>query len=205
MVEAEEVEREDENLEKDSKKKDSKDESSEKEDSEDESSEDEDSNEDEEGEDSEEEEDFFIGDTTLSSGGVDSVRSRRELEEVIRNERIERDWGDSEEFVAPEVYRENSGRDDFSGRGAGDNFYEDVSREEDLYKGGNGADLYNTGDVYSAGGRDENKLYDTGRDRLKGYDFEKKDRGVSVLESMGFGSERKKDKRNLREYSAKEG
>ena len=156
---------------------------------------------------SEDEDDFFIGDTILTSADGERSWSKEELEEVLRNERIERDWGDSDEFVEGGFYDAESGNF-YGAEGGREGFYEDKLRGDDLYKGGGGGDLYNTGDVYAGKSANDEGVYDVSkRGGMKSYDEVADSRrgGHSVLESMGFEDKEKQDKRDRRglvKYSA---
>jgi len=153
---------------------------------------------------------FFIGDTILSSGDAEVSWSKEDLEEVVRNERIEKDWGDSEEFVGSDFY--NAANGDFYGSENRDRngFYE-TERGGDLYKDNQGGDLYNTGGegVYAAGKTDAEGVYDVSkRGGMRGYDevVDNRRKGRSVLEMAGFEDKEKqkdRDTHSLMKYDAK--
>ncbi len=142
----------------------------------------------------EEASDFFIGDTILSSGNGEVGWSKEDLEEVLRNERIEREWKDSEEFVGGDFYNASTGNFYGADNRKKDGFYE-TGRGGDLYKGGGEGDLYNAGEVklYS-GKKNDDKGYDVGAKGLKSYDevVSERERRHSVLESMGLEDKGKK-------------
>jgi len=66
---------------------------------------------------------FFIGDTILSSGNAEAGWSKDDLEQVVRDERIEKDWKDSEEFVGGDFYNAANGRDFYGASENRDGFY----------------------------------------------------------------------------------
>ncbi|MFH0711857.1 MAG: hypothetical protein V1889_01995 [archaeon] len=139
--------------------------------------------------------DFFIGDTILSTGSGEASWSKEDLEEVLRNERIEREWKDSEEFVGGDFYNVKTGNFYGADGRKREGFYE-TGRGDDLYKGKDEGDLYNTGEarLYSGKKNDEG-VYDVGRG-MKSYDeiASERERKHSVLESMGFEDKGKKDR-----------
>jgi hypothetical protein len=159
-------------------------------------------------EDSEDVSDFFIGDTILSSAEEERTWSKEDLEEVLRNERIEKDWGDSEEFVGSDFYNATTG-DFYKSREERDGFYE-VNRGDDLYKSERGSgDLYNTGEVGSYIPKaNEEGVYDVTKRGMKSYDevMENRRKGRSVLEMAGFEDKEKqkdRDTHSLMKYEAK--
>lgn len=158
----------------------------------------------------EEDSDFFIGDTILSSGDVEQDWSVDDLEEVVRGERIDKDWEDSEEFVGGDFYNVAAGGGDFYGTdGSREGVYEDKLRGEDLYKENRGGDLYNTGEegVYAAKTNEEG-VYDVSKRGTKSYEevVDNRRKGRSVLEMAGFEDKEKqkdRDTHDLMKYSAK--
>ena len=184
-----------------------------KDDSDDESEDDSDELVDELEDDSDKVSDFFIGDTILSSGDGEEGWSKEDLEQVVRDERIEKDWQDSEEFVSGDFYNAGAGGDFYgtSSNNSRDGVYE-TGRGGDLYKGeSGGGDVYNTGGegVY-AGKTNAEGVYDVGkRGDMKSYDEVADSRrdGRSMLEVAGFeDKEKQKDRDEHRlnmDYSAK--
>lgn len=152
---------------------------------------------------------FFIGDTILSSGDSEQSWSKEDLEEVIRNERIEKDWQDSEEFIGGDFYNAVNGGDFYGTEESRNGFYEDKSRGDDLYKGKNEGDLYNTGGegVYTGKTNDEG-VYDVGKRGMKSYDelTDNRRSGRSMLERAGFEDKEKqkhRDTHSLMKYDTK--
>jgi hypothetical protein len=154
--------------------------------------------------------DFSIGDTILSVGEGEQSWSKEDLEEVIRNERIEKDWQDSEEFIGGDFYNAANGADFYGADNERrEGFYEDKLRGDDLYKEGNGGDLYNTGGegVY-AGKTNEEGVYDVSKRGMKSYDevIDNRRSGRSMLEVAGFEDKEKqkhRDTHRLMDYNAK--
>jgi hypothetical protein len=157
--------------------------------------------------------DFFIGDTILSTGNGEESWSKEDLEQVVRDQRIERDWQDSEEFVGGDFYEAaaGGGRDFYGEKGGRDGFYE-TDRGDDFYKGENGGDgVYAAGDgVYAVGGKKgEEGVYDVSKKGgMKSYDeiVENRQKKHSMLETMGFQdkeTQEKRDRRGLVKYDAK--
>lgn len=140
--------------------------------------------------------DFFIGDTILSTGNSERSWSKEDLEEVLRDERIEKDWQDSEEFVGGDFYNVATGNF-YGADGERKDWFYETGRGDDLYKGGGEGDLYNTGEVYS-GKKNSEGVYDV-RKGIKSYDevVDNRRRGQSVLESMGL-EDKEKESRPLR-------
>ena len=145
---------------------------------------------------------FFIGDTILSSGNGEESWSKEDLEEVLRNERIERDWGDSDEFVEGGFYDAGSG-----------NFYGASESRDGFYESGRGDDLYKKesgGDgVYATGKGGKDGVYNVGGKGMKSYeqvvDNRRRHGGRSMLEQAGFEDKEKqkdRDSHSLMEYSA---
>ncbi len=162
----------------------------------------------EEDDDSDKVSDFFIGDTILSTGNVEQSWSKEDLEEVIRNERIEKDWQDSEEFVGGDFYDAVSGNFYGADSERKDGFYR-TERGDDLYKEKSGGDLYNTGEagVYK-GKANEEGVYDVSKRGMKSYDeiVDNRRSGRSMLEMAGFEDKEKqkeRDEHRLMDYSAK--
>ncbi len=146
----------------------------------------------------EEASDFFIGDTILSTGNGEVSWSKEDLEEVIRNERIEKNWQDSEEFVGGDFYDAVSGN--FYGASNNRDGSYEIERGDDLYKGRGEGDLYNTGEVYS-GKKNADGVYEAAKG-MKSYDeiADNRHKGYSALESMGFEDKGKQEKRERRDF-----
>ena len=145
---------------------------------------------------------FLIGDNILSVGNVEQGWSRADLEEALRQERILRDWQDSEDFVGSDFYDEaGRGRDFYESKKREDDFYKSSSK--DFYRGSQGSENYETGNLYS--GKKGSVEYDSGARNLQSYDeFASGRKGEpSVLESMGFGSGKKDKRRDFREYETR--
>jgi len=146
--------------------------------------------------------DFFIGDTILSSGNGEENWSKEDLEEVVRNERIEKDWQDSEEFVGGDFYNAVNGN--FYGVDSGvAGSYEDKLRGEDLYREERGGDVYNTGGegVYAPKTNEEG-VYDVNKRGVKSYDevVDNRRKGRSVLEMAGFEDKEKQKDREMHDF-----
>jgi hypothetical protein len=157
--------------------------------------------------------DFFIGDTILSTARGEESWSKEDLEQVIRDQRIEKDWQDSEEFVGGDFYEAaaGGGRDFYGEKGGRDGFYE-TDRGDDLYKGesGGGDGVYNVGEgVYApAKTGDEEAVYDVGKRGMKSYDevADNRRKGRSMLEQAGFVDAEKqkhRDSHSLAKYNSR--
>jgi hypothetical protein len=136
-----------------------------------------------------------IGSTILSSASpVESWRGQN-LEETISRERVEKDWGDEEEFVSGDFYKSSTPGDNFYGGGLND-VYSSSRRGNNAYETiESGYDLGKPKDAYAAmevgGARGSKKSYGQIRD----------DRGVggsSALENMGIQDRDMDRKREIR-------
>ncbi len=151
---------------------------------------------DEDFEESEEEEvsDFDIGTTILSVAPPVESWSGQNLEDTISRERVEKDWGDDEEFVGGGVYKPESG-DVYST--SSDAYSSGDDRREDIYGTNSGAYDSKKEGSYSAQG---------GVGQLKSYDqFKNEHRGAKSMLEITTGLEDKgkeKHKDFVREFSA---
>jgi hypothetical protein len=143
--------------------------------------------------------DFDIGSTMLASSEAVESWSGQNLEDTISRERVEKDWGDSEEFAAGDFYKSSEGGSDAYMSGS-DAYSTGRERGEGLY-GATGSDAYdaekegsyssNPGDVGSL------KSHDRLKDEHRG--------SRSMLEIAGFEDKtRQKSKDFSRDFVAYE-
>jgi hypothetical protein len=124
---------------------------------------------------------FDIGTTILSSPSPVESWAGQNLEEVISRERVEKDWGDSDEFVAGDFYKSSDDKNDFYGSST------------DFYSSGNAGakGAYDESSSYSAGKAEGSYVVpEGGKGRMKNYEQIENDRrsGKSMLELDGFNN-----------------
>jgi len=147
--------------------------------------------------------DFDIGSTMLASSEAVESWSGQNLEDTISRERVEKDWGDSEEFMAGDFYK-SSDNGDGAYHGGSDVYAAGGERGSGVYdESGSGAYDANKGDTYSsAGAGDVGSL--KSHDRLK--DEHRGNR--SMLEIAGFEDKSRQKNRDFRNdfvaYEAKD-